>query len=494
VRLRYRLIPDWPALAWTAQSGGRDDVTVLHGPRLELRDEWCAEAVWDGDFGQGDFDRCDNVFGTGIRCRGEEVVFVSSSHMLDRLWYCRGQGGATVSNSLPALLAATGLSLREDYDYAHDVKTMHDGLDNHQCTWPVQGGEVSAVHNYNLVLRGDRIEVVSKPDRTPHFACYADYWGFLERTARQLGANLADPLRRHRVTPLTTVSRGYDSCAAAVVAREAGCKDSVTIVNATSLVPRDDSGQEVARRLGLSCRQYRRRPAAYRREETVWAIAGRPAGLNMTVFDYPKPLCLLFTGYRGDALWDVDIRYRMDVFVPFSVDALAMSEFRLFEGILHCPVPFLGAGRRQEVRAIAEAEQMAPWRLRRTYDRPVPRRMLEEAGVERECFGTRKEATSAEGPFVWPFSAEGRRSFAAYLRERGVFCPGAGLRGLLKALLQGEHLLYQNVLSRLGLRKRRLRRALTLRAQDHLMRWANHRLTGMCAEGLRSAGEGRHSP
>ena len=124
MRLMPKSLPQWPKLAWLAvfQDGSRT-IPVYHGPMVEVSEEWVAEAVWAGTFGSGDFDQTDLVFGSGVRCRGGKVVFVTAGTGADRLWYCCHKRNWHVSNSLPALLASTGLSLRDDYDrYTFDIE------------------------------------------------------------------------------------------------------------------------------------------------------------------------------------------------------------------------------------------------------------------------------------------------------------------------------------------------------------------------------------
>ena len=107
-------IDTWPKLAWVARI--RDDsrqVLVFAGPMVEVGNDWIAEAVWAGNFSDGSFDQTDLVFGSGIRIRGQKVVFVSSGTVFDRLWHTSPGADHYVSNSLPALLAVSGRSLRE---------------------------------------------------------------------------------------------------------------------------------------------------------------------------------------------------------------------------------------------------------------------------------------------------------------------------------------------------------------------------------------------
>jgi hypothetical protein len=477
MKLVARPVAGWPKLAWAARfAAGGEAVEVLHGPMVEWGDGWCAEAVWAGTFAVGDFDRTDLVFGSGVRVRGREVTFVSAGTMLDRLWHCRRGGRFYVSNSLPAIMACADLALLDDHDYNRDVKTMREGLNRYQRDIPTTSGPVRVVYYHSLLYDGREMKEVAKPETTPGFRCFADYRDFLFATARQLGRNLASPDRAHRIRPLASVSSGYDSGAAAVVAREAGCTDAVTIANASSLLPRSDSGLDVARHLDLACRAYRHTSAAYRREKTVWAVAGRPAGLNLTVFDYPSPLCLFFTGYRGDTVWARAITDWSQPFATPSIAGLGLCEFRLHQGVFHCVVPFCGSRRVNEIQALNFLPEMAPWTLRRDYDRPIPRRLLEEAGVPRRLFGIRKEVTSAESFFLWPFARRNMASFAAFLRGRGLYAPSDLTVGLLRKLVHLDHLVYVNLTHRLGWHRRGLRFWLKLRGQGLLFQWANEAL------------------
>lgn len=79
-----KLIPGWPKLAWVALCRRNyEKVIVYHGPCVEIRDDWCVEGVWDGDFDAGGFDRTDLMFGTGLHARGDSIVFVTPSTTLD---------------------------------------------------------------------------------------------------------------------------------------------------------------------------------------------------------------------------------------------------------------------------------------------------------------------------------------------------------------------------------------------------------------------------
>lgn len=487
MQLKPKVVPNWPKLAWVATfAEGSREIEVLHGPMVEVADDWVVEAVWAGEFESGDFDRTDLVFGSGVRCRENEVDFVSSGTGADRIWHCRHRNSWHVSNSLPALLASAGLSLREDYrGYTFDIESVErSGLKEYTRSLPTTSSNVHVLYFDNLRYGNDTLTEVPKPHGTPHFCCYDDYFRFLKQTAQRLASNMSAPQRRYVVHPLTTISSGYDSSAAAAVAKLAGCTRAVTIKNSTSLWRGSDSGEEVARGMGLSCRVYQRRPQSYRREVTLWAATGLAAGLNLTIFDYAKPLCLLFTGCYGDKVWD---RHPHDLSVPVGDRDALIGEFRLFEGIFHCVVPWWGIRHTQEINALGAREEMRPWALQTDYDRPVARRLAEDAGASRDSFGMVKKDTSSNVEFFWPFSREDQAAYRRYLKKRGHFAPGPLWIWVIRKIARFEKLLHRNFLQRFGVGKC-FRPWTKLAGTRLLFQWANHELKKKYEAGLKDIG------
>jgi hypothetical protein len=483
VRLIPQLVPQWPKLAWVATFAEESRrIRVLHGPMVEVAEDWIVEAAWAGEFTAGDFDRSDLVFGSGVRLRGDQVVFVSAASGVDRLWYCLHTGHWYVANSLPALLAVAELALRDDYPhYSRDMESVEDlGIRHYVRTIPTQSTAVAVLYFDNLVYDGLSMREVGKPGSLPHFPTFDHYFDFLKDTAARLGENLRSPGRRNPIIPLVGISSGYDSGAVAVVAQYAGCEQTVTIEQSRSLWRGSDSGAEIARRLGLACQRYNRSTKHYRREETIWAGAGLAGGLNLTYFDYPKPLSIFFGGSYGDKIWD---RFHHDLSEPVGDRDHLLGEFRLIEGLFQCVVPWWGIQRAQEINALGSREEMAPWTLHTKYDRPVARRILEEAGVPRQAFGKRKKDTATNTEFLWPFSAGAQARFATYLKRRGFRAPGPRTVSLIRRLAQWENLLYLNLLCRLGLR-RRFQPWRRLAGVRLTFQWANHELKTVYQAGL----------
>ena len=474
MKLTNEPIAGWPKLAWVAVcSGDRSEVVVYHGPLVEVTQDWCVEAVWAGEFGKGDFDRTDLVFGTGVRLRGDDIIFVSSGTTLDRLWHVIVAGKTYVSNTLPGILALAGVSLRPDYSgYQRDIHTIVKGLERYQRVIPGDPVDIQVTYYHNLRLRGNELREEAKPVSSLSLNDFSAYKTFLFGAARALGGNAKDAGRQNPVQLRSTVSSGYDSTATALVAREAGCRESLTIRQSNSLWRGSDSGHEIAERLGIACSAYDRSSPPVVAEDAVWAASGWPGDLNLTWFDYPEPLTLLFTGFHGDRIWD---RERHDVrhsLVRGDISGLGLCEYRLSRGLFNCPVPYWGAMHAAAIQSITFSDEMAPWTLGNDYDRPIPRRLLEEAGVDRKMFGMRKKNTVFGSAFHWPISADARKSFSEFLKRNDVDRPADGLVPMYRRLAHASALVVNNSVG--FLTRRHYRPSIFLEAQMRAFQWANH--------------------
>lgn len=474
MKLDKTCVSNWPLLAWVARCNA-DSITVWHGPLVETGDEWIAEAVWKGSFAKADFDQTEFVVGSGIRLRGNKAHFVSSGTAVDRLWYCRWRDRWYVANTLPGLLAVSGTSLDESYThYRNDIELIDDPGSLSRYPREIPGKQVpfQLVYFENLCFDGRQMTRMPKPDSAPDFTHFEQYDKFLREVAHSLGENGKACERRRPVSCAVTLSSGYDSTAAAVLARHADCELAVSIENSTSLWRGSDSGSEIARLLGIPCRVYQHRSADYCFEEAVWAAVGRPRGLNLTLFELPPAPCLLFTGNFGDKIWDRQYCYGVDT---GDLEGVGLGEFRLLKGWFDCVPAFWGFRHIEQIKAINLSDEMKPWSVGGGYDRPIARRLVEEAGVPRGTFAIRKKNTSSESEFRWPYSWRARDSFARYLRKHGMKSPSHALIPFLRKAVRTDQFLYNNVTKRLGL-KWRLRPYLVPQTIDYLFTWANEEL------------------
>jgi hypothetical protein len=99
-----------------------------------------------------------------------------------------------------------------------------------------------------------------------------------------------------------------------------------------------------------------------------------------------------------------------------------MLELRLRAGFAMMSVPYLVSQDPRPLRRISLSPEMRPWSVGGSYDRPIPRRIVEEAGIPRDWFG-RNKANAAHAPFrrmrdERPSQRELRRFAADVPRDR----------------------------------------------------------------------------
>lgn len=487
MRLTCTQIYGWPKLSWVARCAVvSETVTVYHGPMVETADQWAVEAVWAGPFEEGDFDRTDLVFGTGVRLRGQEVVFVSSGSVFDRLWHCHQNDSTFVANSLPALLAMAGWRLLDGVDYVSLLRTAARGLDAYKRDFPASHGTVEVTYFDNLLWDGMSLRRIKKPRMAKGFDCFDEYSSFLAETAKTMASNRSSSGRNASMGVLASVSKGYDSGVAAWVAGKMGATRAVTICRSNSLWRGSDAGDAVAGALGLSCIDYPLHRASYPDEVAVWASCGLAMEMNWTQFDFDQPVCLFCSGCHGDAVWSMDAPTDR----PFASPSLAgsgITEWRLSAGVIHCSVPVWGIEGIDSLRGISQSEEMAQWRLGGNYDRPIPRRILESAGVPRDAFGQTKKNTQSPARLQWPISHEAHQSYVEWRTHRNL--PVTSLRKIrwLKKLVSTDYLVRANIHSKFGI-PQKLRVWSKYSDPSEMFRWANARLRDRYAAGLDEAG------
>lgn len=406
MRLEYRLEPAWPVQAWLAECNP-DRVVVRHGSRVETREQWFCEAVWDGPFEHGDFDQTDIVAGSGGRLRDGRLTFVPAGNTVDRIQSMTVPAGSDgrpcqtlVSNSLACLLAVSGATVYPRYRfYRRDMQSIVRGLNKYKKTLSTSAGPVRLWYWDNVRWDGRDLTELQKPDPERDFTAFDPYHAFLGHTMDRVTRNAADPARRHSLGLIGTMSSGYDSTTVGTIARDYGLRDILTLDEART--HDNDSGTVAAEHLGL-------RPIIVRREG--WRYHHMPEVPFLTADGYAEDRFflsaadhlggkLMLTGFHGDKIWGKS-PYKSDSLIPHpevkrgDCSGLTLTEFRLSAGFIHCAVPFWGARRIHEVVAISRHPSMKPWDVPGDYSRPICRRIAETAGVPRKAFGNQKLAGS----------------------------------------------------------------------------------------------------
>ena len=501
MRLRLQLVqePDWPPLAWIARCDRSDPViTVRHGPQVETREDWLCEAVWDGEFESGDFDRTDLVFGSGIRLRKRGVVFVPAGATVDRLQFLEHQGTIWVSNSMACLLGVTGVRVDATYDRYFDFFwSVTKGLDGYERRLPTLEGRLEIVFFRNLVWDGAHLSEEDKPHPLRELGSFAEYRGFLKASLARVADNLGSAHRSHRYEMVSSLSSGYDSTASTVLAHEAGLRRLFSFQTARGGVP--DDGEAIARQLGLELAHVNRTSWRSVPLSEIPYLAVNGAGQDIIFSSASEQLRgrVLISGFDGDRVWGKEMIHLEPDLSRTSDGGLSFTEHRLQLGCIHVPVPALGARQTRNIKAISIGPEVAPWDVPGDYSRPISRRIVEEAGVPREAFGMHKKAATnhfRRGEAV--LTAQTREAYYEWLRDhervwregrvKGTKVPGRAFWAFYRFYCQVGRALrarpylvsgrFGAWIDRTGYRYyRRLNRRINL--ADHLFPWAIEELS-----------------
>jgi hypothetical protein len=448
MRLEYQTMAEWPPLAWLAELRRDDpDVTILHGTRVEVNDEWFCEAVWPGDYASGGFDLTDIVAGSGGRLRDKTLVLVSAGATVDRLASIETRQGFLVSNSLPCLLAAAGASVDPSYpDYFADLNSVVEGLDKYRRFLRTSAGDVQLTYFDNLAWNGNALQVTPKPFPRRDFSSFQRYREFMADTMSGLAGNMTAPQRLTQYRMLGTLSTGYDSPTVTTLAREAGCTEVICIDKAIN--DHDDAGDAIASILGVQPIRIGRNDWRQHPIPEPPFIVGDGLGQDLHLKGAESSLAgrVLLTGYNGGRPWGKQGgKYLTDTMVRGDSSGLSLTDYRLGAGFIHCPVPYWGTRQMQDLYALSTAAEMRPWDIPGTfkdYSRPICRRIVEEAGVPREMFGQKKLSGSILSEQL--LGPESMSSYLGWLKKNrsewvrhGRLPPPASPN--LEAWLDGKH-------------------------------------------------------
>ncbi len=405
--------PDLPKLAWACSVRGRHHVFTV-GPEVEVGDGYLFEGVWDGDFAAGQIHRTDLAFGSGVRL-GRYAVFVPPKHCWEHLYVVvdTRDRSAVVSNS--ALFALLHAGLEVDHPFVRDVFAVLTpstetagtlGFDRYDPRVAENGRYAfyrMMFHNFTVM---DGTIVLAPTLATEQFDTFAHYRAFLSASLGRLARNATDSARRVTYEPITPLSSGYDSTATAVLAAELGYRDAVT--QDLTIRGTFDSGATTAAALGMDVTVVHHLLGTAPIERMGVAVADlgdvdrygeflTTAGMGddviLTAMEPHLGSRLVLSGALGDAIWR-----RASTTSPglpvVSRYGKSFTEFRLRVGYAFVPVPALGARFPRSIQRITRDPEMAPWTLHRPYDRPIARRLAEEAGLARGSFATGKAAVN----------------------------------------------------------------------------------------------------
>jgi hypothetical protein len=483
-RIRYRQLEALPKLAWLAEvDADKRVVHVSHGSAVECHPHWCVEGVWEDAFEDGDFHRVENLFGSGIRADADKLVFCSSVSVTDRLVHVVWKKRVLVSNSLVQLLARTGARLDPAHDYAEETFASSHGIHRYPNAIRVRHSDFAAIcqdYHCNLEFSGNGLTriVRSAPRRFVSFDAYCDA---LWTSLRGIRDNYQSPARRHAINAFTTTSTGYDSVAVSALAKQLGVTRTFTTDDNPQLIAQHrESGVEIANALGLNVLKLRNAIDSVSPLERFFLAAGIDGSevFYQGLSEYLKENCelaVLYTGYHGDVVWNRgngppafpdDIRRK-------DASGLQVAEGRLQAGFINLALPLMYARNQADISAISQSPEMQAWSVGGEYDRPIPRRIAETAGVARQLFGMHKRAQLVY--YDSPRNLELKRQFTDYLaREIGISPLQLKWNDCLRRI---DHAIIKAFRS-----ESRLPRGRTINLRSLMFVWAANSLAGTLAE------------
>lgn len=399
MKIEYKELKGLPSLAWCAiMTKGEEVMNALVGSMVECREDGFVSGIWDGEFEKQDFHTA--TYGCLTGCKSTEWggVFITPTHMQEYLFAVKKDDKLYVSNSMPFVLLESGERLDADYyDYEYDLNSTMLGYERCHRSTPLRGG------NKLMIFRGCRVSVDKnlniKEERQNHrfpmgnFAEYkASVLGVLDRMVK----NAQSPARKHQYSLITTISRGYDACASSVLAHEVGCDTSLSFVAPAKYLK--DDGRKIAKVIGYKniltgdADEFMLNDDFLEAEDSC---SGVPGG-NVSDYCFEKYTQgkVLFGGQRGDSMWErlhVNVNNNLDYTAGNTLAQTGVTiEPHLRNNTIAVDVPLIGCNQWTDMARISNSEEMKPWVVREHYDRPIARRLVEEAGVGREEFGRAK--------------------------------------------------------------------------------------------------------
>ena len=419
MRFSYQLSPDLSPLAWVAQvsfPSATATIRVTHGRFVETHPHFFVEGTWAGDFEKGRIQDSDTVFGSGGCLTDGSATFVSCTATTDFLYHNEDIGQFCISNSLPLLLATLDDELQTSCeDYSHINMSILDGIRKYRTDIPTCKGHVTRAMHGNLQIGAAGIKRVDKPF-PPGFQQFEEYREFMRNRIGALFANARHPARQKPMHVFSTQSKGYDSTAVNALAAPYGIdkvftspqsKERRSFYLGKALAQPSDDGTPICETLGLECIRIDRLRFREKldREQYYWAGLDNNSDLNLHhIHAYVTQPTLLLTGnlgeiwYTSKAIGKARLPTFNDELIRWDQAGHGLGEVRLSSGIVQVAVPFIGARNRKDILNITDSVSMNPYRLGGGYDRPIPRRIAEEAGVPRDLFGQVKLASIVHLP------------------------------------------------------------------------------------------------
>jgi len=393
-------IENLPVLAWGAVfTKEQNSVVVYCGVQIEIRDQVIIEGAWNDCYENSSPLDATVVCGSGGMCFPDHAKFWAGTDNIYPLYSVRKNNQLFLSNSAVFVMSLSTEQPHSSYPFYYEdfISIVRLGFK------PDGKLRLASKNNLNIhfshILEIDRNLNVSfhrHPDTKP-LTDFKSYRSLLGDSISQVLENAGDFRRQYPYSSIAACSKGYDANAIAVLAAEAGCTEAITFCDSKRANSSLDSGEEIARYLNLKLNTVDR--WAYMVSDDLIEFAIVPYGMSSPYKGIENQLKkkILITGHTGDSIWGIKksaefVNSRAS-WAKFN-SGYGLLEYRLRIGMIVFPPCQVGSIHNHDIHRIMTSKEMQPWSIGGKYDRPIPRRILEDAGINRGEFGMKKYASS----------------------------------------------------------------------------------------------------
>lgn len=390
---KAKLYEKLPKLSWCLnyiiKSG---NATLIYGPWVEIVNNCFFEGAWNGKFNLLEFEK-GYFLGTGGKIELDKIILSTPNHTLDRILLIKKERKIIASNSLPFILAQAEEKLMNDFIFYDSIfASIRYGLKEYVKKIPLKSNNyVSLFYCCNIVINNKGKISEIKKNTGPELDSYTEIIDYLKRNIDRISLNANDKMRKVIYNPLSTISSGYDSAASAALAKKSiiPCNEAITFERGRGGT--NDSGEKIGKILKIQVRNYHRLDYLNRKDFPEAENSGGPTPFASCAEELHGRL--FYTGFQGDGVWDKNLQNPDNNILRSDSSGASLTELRLRTGFVHFPVPFLLSGSIRSVNKISKSKEMKKWSMFNRYDRPIPRRILEESGVPRELVGVKKRVS-----------------------------------------------------------------------------------------------------
>src|SRR5690554_368149 len=385
------------SLAWEA----------VIGKHVEITKNCIVEGIWDAPFSEENLEESNAFYGSGIIFRENSIIAVPSTALVDRIYMATTDNDIVLSNSLIHILRETESDIDENHDYRIEQDSILKGTKTYKKEFPIKSKKnyiLQQIIHSPIKITNKTLEYLDRKS-DPDFNNFSSYIKELESTIKRLIENAKSNDRRKPMKIASTISKGYDSTFVTSLLPANELEFCYTRKRSSSIFPSpffkshtNDDGTPIARIFNLSTRHL---TDDHINDEELLFLASTPSDPETVFFDLYLDVknsghpFVIFTGYHGDKVWEKDLqpKYLSEEIIRGDTSGFGLSEPRVEAAFINAAIPFLYSDSIKRINNISNLHEQANWSIKGNYNRPIPRRYLEERkGIARKLFGQKKKA------------------------------------------------------------------------------------------------------